>query len=67
MNNWDHGFSIGTMSHVFIDLTPIACDTLVTLNQVITKRRQNCQIGDVNYGVMLQRKDVQLKRLQAKR
>ena len=31
----------------------VARNTLVKLNQVITKRRQDCQIWDVNDGVML--------------
>ena len=38
-------------------------NTLVTLNQVIKKRRQDLQIWDVNYCVMLRRKYMQLKRL----
>ena len=43
----------------------VARNTLVTLNQVIAKILQNRQIWDVNDGVMLRRKDIQLKRLQA--
>ena len=31
----------------------VALNTLVTLNQVIAKRRQNRQIRDVNNGVMV--------------
>ena len=42
----------------------MASNTLVTLNQVIVKRRQNHQRWDINDGVMLQRKYIQIKRLQ---
>ena len=40
-------------------------NTLVTVNQVIVKSWQDRQIWDVNGGVMLQHKSMQLKRLQA--
>ena len=40
-------------------------NTLVTMNKVIEKRRQDRQIWYGNYGVMFQRKYMQLKRLQA--
>ena len=40
-------------------------NTLVSLNQVINKRRQYHQICDVNDGVMFQRKAMHLKRLHA--
>ena len=39
--------------------------TLVILNQVVAKIQQNRQIWDVNDGLMLRRKSIQLKRLQA--
>ena len=39
--------------------------TLVILNQVVAKIQQNRQIWDVNDGLMLRRKYIQLKRLQA--
>ena len=42
-----------------------ARNTLVTLNQVITKRQKNCHIWDVNDGVMLQHKAMQIKCLQS--
>ena len=43
----------------------VAHNTLVTLKQVIAKIRQNLQIWDVDDGVMLQRKYMQIKQLQA--
>ena len=42
----------------------VAHNTMVTLNQVIAKRWQNFQIWDVNDGVMLRRKAMQINRLQ---
>ena len=42
----------------------MARNKLVTLNQVITKRRQNRQIWDANDGVTLRRKAMQIKWLQ---
>ena len=44
--------------------TEVVRNTLVTLNQVIAKIQQNCQIWDVNDGVMLQRKYMHLNWLQ---
>ena len=40
-------------------------NTLGTLNQVIAKIHQNRQIWDVNYGIMLRSKAMQIKRLQS--
>ena len=40
-----------------------ACNTMVTLNQVVAKRWQNHKIWYVNDGVMLRCKSMQLKRL----
>ena len=38
-------------------------NTLVTVNQVISKKWQDHQIWDFNDGIMLRRKCIQLKRL----
>ena len=43
----------------------MARNILVTLNQVIAKRQQNCQIWYFDDVVMLRRKSMQIKRLQA--
>ena len=43
----------------------VAYSKLVTVNKVISKRRQDRQIWDVNDGVMLQHKALQIKRIQA--
>ena len=43
----------------------VSHSTTVALNQVITKIRQNRQIWDVNDGVMLQHKSMQIKQPQA--
>ena len=36
-------------------------NTLIIVNQVISKRRQKCQIWDFNDGVILLRKDMHIK------
>ena len=40
-----------------------ACNTLVTVNQVISKRWQYCQMRDSNYCVILRHKYMQLKKI----
>ena len=43
----------------------MACNTLVTLNQVIEKNLQDHQIWDINDGFMLPHKYIQIKQIRA--
>ena len=43
----------------------MARNTMATLNQFITKIRQNRQIWDVNDGIILRHKAMQIKQIQA--
>ena len=49
----------------FSNAEEVARNTMATLNQAIAKRGQNCQIWDFNDYVMLGRKSMQLKQIQA--